>query len=264
MTDEEGLVWHQLEQLDQRVLEQGEPLELSDGTRAILTGGARFVAISPKDAEDALRGVSTATTLLGEIRRRIRAASFRLGDADSLADRLREKGDLAGARKALEDALAVEVVPHYKEQLEIRLDYQATFEAIFLTGHVEEDFHPWGQIRALSLRVRQGKPLEPRDDLREFLRKTAPSVAISEAEAEELLDAEKGAEALLAMMLMRMEDGKQRIFQALYQMIRCEEAGDLEGARQQLREVLAVELVPQYRRMAEENLSRLDRPSSEE
>ena len=55
-----------------------------------------------------------------------------------------------------------------------------------------------------------------------------------------------------------MEDGKQRISQALHRMIRCQEAGDLEGARQQMREVLAVEVVPQYRRMAEENLTVLN------
>jgi DUSAM domain-containing protein len=160
----------------------------------------------------------------------------------------------------LEDALTAEVVPHYREQLEFRLEYLAAFETVFLTGHVEEDFHPWGQIRALALRIQQGKPLQLRDDLRDFLRQTAPSVAIREAEAEEALKTEEGTQALLATMLKRIEDGKRRISQSLYRMIRCQEAGDLEGARQQLREVLAVEVVPQYRRMAEENLTSLDKP----
>ncbi|WP_332468436.1 DUSAM domain-containing protein [Cystobacter fuscus] len=134
----------------------------------------------------------------------------------------------------------------------------ATFETIFLTGQVEQDFHPWGQIRALALRVQQGQSLELRDDLRDFLRRTAPTVAISEAETEESLRTVGGTEALLAVMLKRMDDGKQRLSQALHRMIRCQEAGDLEEARHQLRAVLAVEIVPQYRRMAEENLRSLD------
>lgn len=66
---------------------------------------------------------------------------------------------------------------------------------------------------------------------------------------------------VLAKMLERIESGKQRILQALHRMMLCEEAGDLEGARQHLRDVLAVEVVPQYRLMAEENLAGLDKPS---
>ncbi len=258
MTHEEQVVWRRFEQLEQRVLTRGEALELSDETRALLSGGARLVNLSPGDTEDALRGVSTATTLLREIGRRLRDGSLRLGRVDSQVDALRDKGDFAGARKVIEDALAAEVVPHYREQLEIRLDYLATFETIFLTGQVEQDFHPWGQIRALALRVQQGQSLELRDDLRDFLRRTAPTVAISETETEESLETVEGTEALLAVMSKRMEDGKQRISQALHRMIRCQEAGDLEGARQQMREVLAVEVVPQYRRMAEENLTGLN------
>lgn len=260
MTDEERLDWRRLEDLASRVFEQGEALELSDETRPLLARGARLVAINSDDAEEALSSVSTATTLLREISRRDDAGSQRLGKADSLVERLRDKGDFAGARKVLEDLLAIEVVPFYREQLEIRLEYQATLEAVYSTGHVETDFHPWGQIRVLALRVQQGKPLDLRDDLRDFLRQTAPSVAISETEADESITSVKGAEVLLTKMLERIEDGKQRISQALYRMIRCEEAGDLEGARQPLREVLAVEIVPQYRRMAEENLARLDQP----
>jgi len=160
----------------------------------------------------------------------------------------------------LEDALAVEVVPFYRAQLADRLEYLATFETVFLTGHVTEDFHPWGQVRALALRVQQGRPLELGDDLRDFLRQTSPSVAISKAEAEEALKTVEGTGPLLALMVKRMEDGKQRISEALYRMIRCQEAGDLEGARQQMRDVLAVEVVPLYRRAAEENLAGLNEP----
>jgi DUSAM domain-containing protein len=264
MTEEEGLDWRRLEDLGRQVFKQGEPLELSDEIRALLARGARLVAISPADTEDALRSVSTARTLLWEIRRRIRDGSMLLGNTDSKSERLHYQGNFAGARKVLEEALAVEVVPHYREQLEIRLEYLATLETVFLTGHVEEDFHPWGQIRVLALRVQQGKSLELRDDLRAFLRQTAPSVAISEAEADEGLQSVEGAQALLAKMLQRIEDGKQRISQALYRMITCQEAGDPEGACQALRDVLAVETVPQYRRMAEENLAYCDKPLPDE
>lgn len=42
--------------------------------------------------------------------------------AESEARRLRKAGDEAGARKALEDLLAVEVVPFYREQVALGLD----------------------------------------------------------------------------------------------------------------------------------------------
>jgi DUSAM domain-containing protein len=260
MTDEERLVWRRFEKLERRVLEQGQSLELGDETRTILSEGAQFVAISPTDIEDALRGISTATTLLREISRRLDEGSKRQRKSYSQVDRLREQGDFAGARKVLEDALAVEIVPYYREQLEIRLEHLATLETVFATGHIEADFHPWEQIRVLALRVQQGKPLELREDMRDFLRQTAPSVAISEAEAEEALKTREGAESLLAKMMERIGDGRQRIKQALTRMMNCQEAGDPEGARQAMRDVLAVEIVPQYRQMAEECLKSCDKP----
>jgi DUSAM domain-containing protein len=261
MTDEDRLDWERVEDLGYRVLQQGEPLELSDEIRAVLTGGARLVAISPTDTAGSLRSISTAALLLREIRRRLRESSWNLGTADTSSNRLREQGDITGARKVLENALSTKTVLPYREQLEIRLEYLATFEKILLTGHVEEDFHPWGQIRALSLRVQRGNRLELRDELRDFLRQTAPSVAISGEEATASLKTVEDAEALLAKILERIETGKQRILQALHRMMVCKETGDLEGARQHLRAVLAVEVVPQYRLMAEENLAGLDEPS---
>jgi DUSAM domain-containing protein len=260
MTDEERLVWRRFEKLERRVLKQGQSLDLSDETRTILSEGAQFVAISPTDTEDALRGISTATTLLREISRRLDKGSKRQRMTYSQEDRLREQGDFAGARKMLEDALAVEVVPYYREQLELRIEHLTILEEIFSTGHVEADFHPWEQIRVLSLRVRQGKPLELREDMRDFLRQTAPSVAISEAEAEKALETQEGAEFLLARMMKRIRDGKERINRALLRMMDCQEAGDREGVRQAMLDVLAVEVVPQYRRMAEECMTSYEKP----
>ncbi|SEM45613.1 DUSAM domain-containing protein [Stigmatella aurantiaca] len=263
MTDEDQLDWERIEELDRKVSVQGESLELSDETCAILRGGARLVAIRPEDTTEALREVVTAAHHLKEITRRLREGSARLGAADAQTDPLRDKGDFAGARRVLEDALAAEAVPFYREQLTGRIEDLATLETVFQTGHVTGDFHPWRQVRALSVRVQQGKPLELRDDLRGFLRQTAPSVAIGEAEVEEAFKTQEGTAALLAQMVQRIDDGKQRISQALYQMIRCQEVGELDGARQQMRDVLAVEVVPLYRRAAEENLASLEEPTPE-
>jgi DUSAM domain-containing protein len=260
MTGGNDVDWGLIEVLADRVLERGVALELDDETRALLSGGARAVALHSEDAADALRSASTATTLLREIWRRMEDGNDRLTKARVRAWRLRDEGDFAGARKLLEDLLAVEVVPFYREQAEIELENVATLEAVFLTGHVEADFYPWGQIRALALRVQQGKSLEHRDDLLNFLRQTAPSVAISEAEVEGALESVEGAEALLGKMLARIQDGKQRISRALDRMMSCREAGDREGALQALRDVLAVEVVPMYRQMAQETLDRYDEP----
>jgi DUSAM domain-containing protein len=68
----------------------------------------------------------------------------------------------------------------------------------------------------------------------------------------------EGAEALIREIVTRIRDGERRITQAMFRMTSLRDAGDIEGARQQMREVLAVEVVPLYREMAEENLAGLD------
>jgi DUSAM domain-containing protein len=222
------------------------------------------VGIDPKDAEDALRSVATAATFLREISRRIEEGSNRLWRADSRAEGLWSQGDFAGAREALEKALEAEVVPLYREQARRKLKRLAKLEAVATTGHVDATLSPWLQVRVLAARLRQGHRLELRDDLCDFLLHTAaPAVAIGEAEAEKALESVEGAEALLGEMLRRIEDGKQRITQALSRMMDCREAGDREGALQALREVLAVEVVPKYRQMAQENLDGYDEPPPE-
>lgn len=120
MTDE--VDWDPIRALAQRVLERGEALELTEETRTLLKRSAQEVAISLADAEDALRSIPNATTLLREIRGRIRDGSNRLSDALHRAYRLRDAGDIEGALKQLEDVLAVEVVPLYREEAEIVLE----------------------------------------------------------------------------------------------------------------------------------------------
>jgi DUSAM domain-containing protein len=124
MTEETD--WDDLRALARQVLEQGAQLEFSNDIRALLLRTAEQVAIGRADAEAALYQESTATTLLQEIRRRIRDGSNRLTDALHRAYRLRDAGDLAGARKQLEDVLAVEVVPLYREEAETVLEKLAS------------------------------------------------------------------------------------------------------------------------------------------
>lgn len=118
----DAIDWDPIRALAQRVLERGEVLDLSDETRALLRRSAREVALSPEDTEEALRSVSSATSLLHEIRGRIRDGSHRLMRAINEAYRLRDVGELKRARKLMEDVLAVEVVPFYREQAELALE----------------------------------------------------------------------------------------------------------------------------------------------
>jgi DUSAM domain-containing protein len=255
--------WDPIRALAKRVLEQGEPLELTDETRALLLRSAREVAIGDEDAESALRNISTATTLLQEVRRRIHDGSWRLSRAQNQAYDLRDAGDINGAQKLMRDVLAVEVVPFYREQAEIALEKLTGLAEVRATGQLNPDLHDRPQLAALSQRVQQGHALELTDDVRALLRRMAPTAAVSDAETEEALESPEGAEALMGMILSRLQAGQKRIIRALFRMTSLRDAGDLEGARQQMRAVLAVEIVPQYRRMAEEVLRGLDSPPPE-
>jgi DUSAM domain-containing protein len=252
--------WHPIRALAQRVLEQGEPLELTDDVRALLRRSAREVAILPEDAESALQGLPTATNLLEEIRRRITGGSHRLGQASTRAYHLRDEGDLDGAARQMKEVLAVEVVPFYRELAEAELEDLTRLEQVAASGHVAPDVHDRSQIPVLLHRVQQGHALELDDEMRAFLRRAAASVAINEADTDEALSSPEKAGALLGQIMERIREGSDRIQSALLRMMDLRDAGDLEGARQQMRDVLAVEVVPKYRRMAEENLRGLDEP----
>ncbi|HYO67150.1 MAG TPA: DUF2379 family protein [Archangium sp.] len=86
---------------------------------------------------------------------------------------------------------------------------------------------------------------------------------MSETETEEALKSPEGAEALMGMILSRFREAQSRFLRSMYRMTSLRDSGDIEGARQQMRDVLAVEIVPQYRRMAEEQLKDLDNPPPE-
>lgn len=258
MTEETD--WEELRTLAHDVLESGAQLELTSETLALLARTARQVAISEHDAEDALRSLSTATTLLREIRQRIRDGSHRLGDARDRAGSLQKKGDLDGARQVMRDLLAVEVVPLYRKHAEVELKELTGLAEVLTTGRLNPDLPDRPQLAVLAQRIQQGHALELTDDVRALLRRIAPTAAVSEAETEEALKSLEGAEALMGMILSRFQKGERRILRSLYRMTSLRDAGDLEGARQQMRDVLAVEVVPIYREMAEEQLRGLDGP----
>ncbi|NOJ81900.1 DUSAM domain-containing protein [Myxococcus xanthus] len=117
----ESIDWDPVRELARRV-EAGEALSLTAEVRALLLRSAREVGISDAEAHAAVAGVATATALLHETRRRIRDGSQRLMRALTGARRLRDAGDAAGARALLEDVLAVEQVPLYREQAELALE----------------------------------------------------------------------------------------------------------------------------------------------
>ncbi|HYO57036.1 DUSAM domain-containing protein [Archangium sp.] len=255
--------WDPIRDLAQRVLERGESLELTEDTRTLLVRTAQEVGIRQQDAEEALRNETIASTLLEETMKRINDGSDRLSDALLRMYDLRDKGDLEGACQQMRDVLAVEVVPLYRRQAEGMLEELTGLAAVSATGRVSADLPDRPQLAVLERRIQQGHALELTDDLRALLGRTAPTAGISKIETEEALKSPEGAEALMEMILSRFRDGKQRITRALFRMTSRRDAGDLEGARQQMRDVLAVEVVPQYRRMAEEQLRGLDRPPPE-
>lgn len=121
----------------------------------------------------------------------------------------------------------------------------------------EEAEGDWHLIRVLDNRVNQNEPLALTDDVRDLLRRTAPSVAIGHAETEAALSTVENATVLLHEMRRRITEGSNRLCDALHLIYRLRDRGDLEGARQQMRDVLAVEVVPFYREIAEGQLEDL-------
>src|SRR5688572_562810 len=172
--------WDRIRDLAQRVLERSEPLELSADTRALLSKSAREVAISEQDAEEALRGLPTATTLLREIRQRIRDGARRLSRSRHRAYELRDKGELDEARQLMRDLLAVEVVPLYREHAELLLDELTGLAEVCTTGRLNLDLPDRPQLAVLARRMQQGHALDLTDDLRALLGRTAPTAALSE------------------------------------------------------------------------------------
>jgi DUSAM domain-containing protein len=116
----------------------------------------------------------------------------------------------------------------------------------------------WHQIRELDNRVARGESLELSERVRDLLLRAAPTVAIESADAEAALASTETATALLRKIRERVREGSNRINNALLRMYALQDAGNLEGARQQMQDVLAVEVVPLYREIAEGEIEKLD------
>jgi DUSAM domain-containing protein len=120
------------------------------------------------------------------------------------------------------------------------------------------DERAWNEIWELNHRVStQGQPFTLTDDVRELLRKTAADVAIPPEDVEQALQSDASAAALLAEVARRIREGSHRLSRALNASYQRQMAGDVEGARQVVRDVLEVEVVPHYREIAQTQLDAL-------
>ncbi|QSQ23257.1 DUSAM domain-containing protein [Pyxidicoccus parkwayensis] len=111
----------------------------------------------------------------------------------------------------------------------------------------------WHPFRALARQtLREGAPLVLTDEVRALLLRTAREVALADADAAVRTDT--GALALIREAARRITDGSNRLTDAIHRMHRHRNAGDFDSARQEMRDVLAVEVVPYYRLLAQEQL----------
>lgn len=123
------------------------------------------------------------------------------------------------------------------------------------------DQRTWDEIWELNQRVTdQGQPFVLTDDTRQLLRVTASDVAIATAEVEQALATDASAAALLREVAKRIRVGSRRLSRTMSEVDQRKEAGDLDGARQVLRDLLEVEAVPHYRDIAQTYLEALDDP----
>ncbi len=123
---------------------------------------------------------------------------------------------------------------------------------------VEDLEGDWHQLRTLDSQAQENGTIALDESLRALLRRAAPSLAMPNEEVEAGLRTPEAATALLHRMRQRITEGSRRLGDALHRMYRLRDQGDLDGARQQLRDVLAVEVVPYYRELAEGQLTDLD------
>lgn len=119
----------------------------------------------------------------------------------------------------------------------------------------------WNQLWELEQQVHQGGALELTGDVRDLLLRAAPTVAFGEAEAMAALLSVEGAIEFLGKIRARVREGSRRLGNALHRMYRLQEQGKLDEARQQMRDLLSVEVVPLYREIAEGELEKMEEAS---
>ncbi|MCY1015002.1 DUSAM domain-containing protein [Pyxidicoccus sp. MSG2] len=120
-----------------------------------------------------------------------------------------------------------------------------------------EQPHDWDRVLELYAQLKRGEPLSMSSDLGDLLRRVAPTLAFSSEDAEAAMLSLAGTTDLVREMRRRIFVGSRRLGDALLAAYEHEAKGDLASARRALEEVLAVEVVPLYRRTAQSELARL-------
>jgi DUSAM domain-containing protein len=115
----------------------------------------------------------------------------------------------------------------------------------------------WEEVRALAEQLERGQPLELSAAVCELLRRAARQVALSEDDAAQGLRSPSDAETLVVKISRRIRVGSRRLSRAIVDASRRQEAGDIQGARKLFEDVLAVEVVPLYREIAQTQLNAL-------
>lgn len=116
----------------------------------------------------------------------------------------------------------------------------------------------WNQLWELEQQVHQSGALELTGEVRDLLLRAATTVALGEAEVRAALLSVEGAIELLRKIRARIREGSRRLGNALHRMYRLQEQGKLDEARQQMRDLLVVEVVPMYREIAEGELEKME------
>ena len=121
-----------------------------------------------------------------------------------------------------------------------------------------EQPHDWNRLVELHDKLQRGEHIAvDSNEVLSLLRRVAQDVAIPSETAEKALLAPSSAADLVREIRRRIREGSRRLGSALVEAYRLQEAGDTTRARKVLEDVLAVEVVPLYRRTAQGELDDL-------
>ena len=116
----------------------------------------------------------------------------------------------------------------------------------------------WEEIRELAERLERGQPIELTASVCELLRRAARQVALSDDDATQGLRSPSDASILVTKISRRIRVGSRRLSRAIVDASRLQDAGDIQGARKLFEDVLAAEVVPLYREIAQTQLNALE------
>ncbi|WP_338044877.1 DUSAM domain-containing protein [Myxococcus vastator] len=114
--------WEHVIAMERRTSPEGG-LALPGEDRAQVQDVALEVMIAEAEVYTSLRTPEGLASLLREIRRRVREAGKRYSSTFNDVHDLQEAGDAAGARKVLEEYIASEAIPRYRELAVTELEH---------------------------------------------------------------------------------------------------------------------------------------------